>query len=237
MAPERSTTHDSTALPVEVLVRDAVADERLRIAHNLHDDILQVFAHINMQVVAIHRSLDREPEHVKPRIEELQQALLDAMRGVRFDIQSLRDAAAAPELATDLRQALPAIAARIERVWSLPVAAELSGDCAGFSHEFTRDIMRLASEALINVARHAHATRAALYVSCDSTHVTLNVSDDGTGFPFHGDFSHEDLRRDRLGPAVLRDRTTRLGGTLSLRSQPHDTRVTIVVPTPPRSTP
>lgn len=225
-------TDESSSLQDATLVKDAVASERLRIAHNLHDDVLQVFAHLNMQVLGIEKSLGNDPEGIRSRLREVQLELLDAMRTVRYEIQSLRDDAASPDLLTDLPQALAAIGARVERVWSLHISVDVAGECARFPDDYAREIIRLASESLMNVARHARATRATLRVVCEANHITLTVSDDGAGFPFRGEFSHEELQRQRLGPAVLRDRTTRLGGTLAIRSHPQDTCVTMVVPTP-----
>ena len=78
-------------------------------------------------------------------------------------------------------------------------------------------LLRTAQEALANVARHAHATRAGVTLSFMGDVVTLDVRDDGVGFEAGED------RGDRpagFGLTAMRQRISRVAGTLAIESEP-----------------
>jgi two-component system sensor histidine kinase UhpB len=84
-------------------------------------------------------------------------------------------------------------------------------------------LYRVAQEALTNVARHAHASRAEVRLELTSGRPTLQVDDDGQGFPGHG---HEGG-----GVRGMRERAVLIGATLRLGPSPlGGTRVTLELP-------
>jgi signal transduction histidine kinase len=86
-------------------------------------------------------------------------------------------------------------------------------------------------EALINIARHAHASVAAVELHTQQDdRVDITVTDDGRGFPFRCHYTHTMLAEMKLGPVMLKDRIAFLGGTLSIDSTNAGSRHAIALP-------
>jgi signal transduction histidine kinase len=75
-------------------------------------------------------------------------------------------------------------------------------------------VYRVIQEALHNVVKHARATHVTVRLACDGIAISLEVADDGAGFDPGGDFP------GHLGLRSMRERATRLGGTLTIESAP-----------------
>jgi signal transduction histidine kinase len=93
-----------------------------------------------------------------------------------------------------------------------------------------REVYPVVREALINTARHAQATHASVSVVAPGNGVRIVVTDDGRGFSFEGTYDHETLTALRIGPIALRDRVSRSGGTLTIRSSTAGAEVDITLP-------
>ncbi|HEV8454265.1 MAG TPA: hypothetical protein VGQ24_05215 [Gemmatimonadales bacterium] len=91
-------------------------------------------------------------------------------------------------------------------------------------------IFRLVQEPLVNVARHAQATKARTVLGGGYREVRLVVADNGHGFPFRGCYDHSALKALHLGPASLRERLSALGGTLDIDSTTSGARLEIRLP-------
>lgn len=86
-------------------------------------------------------------------------------------------------------------------------------------------IYRLAQEALHNTVKHARANQIRVEMGCDSEFITLEISDDGTGFDPSEDFP------GHLGLRSMRERVSHLGGSLEVDSAPGDgTRLRASIP-------
>jgi signal transduction histidine kinase len=94
------------------------------------------------------------------------------------------------------------------------------------SPEAKEAVYRIAQEALHNTVKHARANNVGIKMECGPGWLTLEVSDDGVGFDSRGDFpGHLSLRS-------MRERATRLGGTLELESTAgRGTRIRARIPT------
>ncbi|KND56569.1 Sensor histidine kinase [Candidatus Paraburkholderia kirkii] len=90
-------------------------------------------------------------------------------------------------------------------------------------------LFRIAQEALTNIARHAHASRAALTLDIAAHAVTLEISDNGRGFDAHNAFSDP---ASGVGLRNMRERLDTLGGTLAISSQLGRTVIAATVPLP-----
>jgi signal transduction histidine kinase len=78
-------------------------------------------------------------------------------------------------------------------------------------------VLRIAHEALHNALRHAGAQHIAIHLTApsDGASLTLDVSDDGTGF----DPASTELRSRHLGLTSMEERARELGGRLEIRSR------------------
>lgn len=158
---------------LEAAVRASDA-ERLRIARDLHDGVVQDLAGSSMALSTLAaRSEGRLAEELR-----------DVARSLRVSMRSLRSLLVEiypPDLHTaGLAAALQDLVAPLMAA-GVQVDADISGD-EDASDAAVALVWRVAQEAVRNVARHARASRMSLTVRRDGDALVLEVVDDGTGF-------------------------------------------------------
>ena len=203
----------------------AVSEERLRIAHEMHDGLAQVLAYVNTkaQVVREHLKRERTDEATK-HLDQLAAAAREVYADVRESIIGLRSAAASGSSAAD---ALREVVATWETQSGISCRLHLETDLrvpAGAELQ----VLRIVQEALANVRKHSKARQADVRVEQTDGRLRITVQDDGVGFKpaelGRGEFP-------RFGLPTMRERAESLGGWFQLDSTPGEgTRVTIEVP-------
>ena len=188
---------------------DAAEQERGRWARELHDETLQSLAVLRMRLASALR--EESPDELHETGQEAVQQIDDEILKLRRLITELRPAS----LDTiGLEAALNALAEQHQQ------AARIRIDC---EFELPRDpderpppivetaVYRLVQEALNNVSKHSMAKRADLRVRESSTHIDIEISDDGVGF-------EPNLVREGFGLVGMRERAALLGGRLNIES-------------------
>jgi signal transduction histidine kinase len=215
-------------------LQDARAlEERVRVARDLHDSILQSQAGTALQLMAARRLLDRDPVAGKQRLDDVQQQLEHGELEMRAFIRDLRPTRpVTPEVAPEgLRERLQQQAHRIEQQWNLSVSLVIDEAVDQMNTRVTADVYRLIHEGLVNAARHAEATQIRVHLSIVGARVHLSIADNGKGFPFTGTYDLAWLEKMDEGPVTLRERVTALQGNLTLTSSKQTgTELLIVVP-------
>jgi signal transduction histidine kinase len=111
--------------------------------------------------------------------------------------------------------------AQVARQWSaihgITAEVRVTGEPVPLHPEIETALLRTAQEALANVARHAHATRAGVTLSYMGDVVTLDVRDDGVGFAVDTPTPGES---GGFGLTAMRQRVSRVAGTLAIESEP-----------------
>lgn len=206
----------------------AISEERVRIAHEMHDSIAQVLAYVNTKAQAAQQLIeDRKVEQALTQIEQLSKAAREAYADVREDILGLRTTLA-PK-----RRLLDVLSSYMDQ-WieqsGVPAELTLTHDRSylRLPLEAELQLVRIIQEALANVRKHASATRAHVLVTRDGDYVEAVVEDDGVGFdpsaPGRGTFP-------RFGLATMRERAEAARGILSIDSAPGEgARVTVRLP-------
>jgi len=196
----------------EELARLAVADERLRIARELHD----VVAH-TMTVIAMHAgsgrlAVDRDPAAARKALEVVEESSRHALAELRRLVTVLRDAddpapghEPAPGL-PDLHRLVADVAAA-----GVTVDVHTEGDLARVPEGVSLAAYRIVQEALTNVVRHAGTRRARLSVAVREDRVRLEVDDEGDGRAGHA--PKPDVRG--YGVVGMRERAALYGGELT----------------------
>jgi signal transduction histidine kinase len=217
---------ENTGLQAQLLAQARKAgagDERQRMAREIHDTLAQGLTGIITQLEAAQQTAsDAERER---RIDNAKRLARDSLAEARRSVQALR-----PQALEDSR--LPeALAAEVTR-WSATsgVAAEVetTGEARALHPEVEVTLLRVAQEALANVARHAGASRAGLTLSYMEDVVTLDVRDDGVGFtvPANGGGHAAPGEADGSPPQggfgliAMQQRVSRLAGQLEIESEP-----------------
>ena len=206
---------ENAALQAQLLVqaREAgIADERRRMAAEIHDTIAQGLTGIiaQLQVVA---NISDEPA-VQERVGRATELARHSLSEARRSVQNL----APIDLSYD---ALPVAMRKTVDQWAERTAVRadftLTGTAQQLHQEVSATLLRITQEALANVAKHASAERVGVTLSFIDDEVTLDIRDDGKGFdPL--------ARRERtstggFGLDGMRARAERIAGSLTVESE------------------
>jgi signal transduction histidine kinase len=181
----------------------AVAEERARIAREIHDGLAQYLFAVSAQASMLEKGAD--PAKVVPQLRESAAA---AQREARFAILALSSASGEAPFDAALRQYVELLTAdgALEVDLEIDPATRLGAD-------EQIELFRIVQEGLANVRKHAGARRAEVRIGRRGGQRVVSVSDDGAGFDGEPTAAGQGLRN-------MRARAGRIGGALTLRSQP-----------------
>ncbi len=221
-----SNAIDSAALH-ERLSSLAVAEERVRIAHELHDGMAQVLAYVNAKAQAVQEFLHSgRTAEAEVQLEQLATAARDVYADAREGILGLRSGVG-PDL--PLGRALAEYIERWHQQSGIEVETRgLDGDRLTLGPVAELQLMRIVQEALANVRKHSKAQRVEVVLERDRERILATVSDDGRGF----DPEHVGRRGfPRFGLATMRERAQSVGAVLHVETAPGGgTRVRVELP-------
>ena len=202
------------------LSREAgTAAERERLAREIHDTLAQGFTSIVTLAEAIKSELDSDPAAARRHVELAARTARENLAEARTMVAAL---APADLTAGSLADAVRRQADRLADETGLTVRYEVDGALPAFGMAGEVVLLRGAQEALNNVRRHAGASAVAVRLSVVDGSVRLSVRDDGVGFDPDG--------VSGFGLRGMRSRAEQVGGTLSVRSGPSGTELTLEVP-------
>jgi signal transduction histidine kinase len=210
----------------------AAADrEKVGLARELHDGILQSFAGAALQLETLRRLVGGggETERVLQAADELQKTLAEQEDEVQLLLEQLRYRGAGERRVRWLER-LQALPGRVRRDWGVPVDLRLDADASRLQGRAGLQIARLLSEAVVNAARHAGGTQIAAELILRNGVAEMTIRDDGHGFPFSGRYDLKDLDREKRGPVTLKERVTALGGSMLIDSTEQGSTVQILLP-------
>ncbi|MEV7803254.1 GAF domain-containing protein [Microbispora sp. NPDC088329] len=215
--------HAAVALELDEARRDAerlgLLEERDRIAKDLHDVVIQRLFAVAMTLTSAAR-LEEHPE-VAARLRTAIGELDDTIRQIRSTIFALQAPAGAPGLRARLVELAEGARGPLGFMPALRLEGQLDTRVPASVGEH---LLAVAREAISNVVRHAHATRATVTVRLEKDRLTLLVEDDGVGIPARG---------RRSGLRNLRDRAESLGGSCAAEARAAGgTRLCWTVPLP-----
>jgi signal transduction histidine kinase len=201
-------------------------EERRALARELHDRVGQTLAALNINLIIINSQLSGEAT------EQIGTRMNDSMKLVAETIALVRD------VMTDLRPAVLddyGLEAALEAHLSKFIARydidtrfekpEKPLPRLGPSLEMT--LLRIAQEALMNIARHAQATQVSLSVQQEADTICMTIQDNGIGIQSW----QEANRPGSHGMTIMRERAEAFGGNLRVRSVPgQGTRIEAVIP-------
>ncbi|MET9558575.1 GAF domain-containing sensor histidine kinase [Streptomyces sp. NPDC006645] len=189
-----------------------IAEERSRLAHELHDAVSQKLFSLRLTAQAVSSLIDRDPARAKGELQQVADLAAEAADELRAAVVELRPAALDEDglvhtLRTHIQVLDRAHAARVTfdscGVRALPAAQEEA-------------MLRVAQEALHNALRHSGADRVDVTIAPRGQGAVLSVTDSGKGF------EPRTVRRAgrHLGLVSMRDRSSGVGGRLTVQSAP-----------------
>jgi two-component system, NarL family, sensor kinase len=215
IAIERARLADQSA-------RLARAEERTRIAREIHDTLVQSLTAIALNLEgAVRTAGRRHPDRAKARVARALDVARAGLEEARRSVLNLR---AAPGAGTPLPEALAALGRALTAETGVRVHLRTTG-ARPAPQRLEPELFRIAQEALTNVRRHAHATEVVVSLSATPRAVRLTIRDDGHGF------APRAVPPGRLGLIGMRERAELLGGTLHVSSsRRRGTTITVSVP-------
>ncbi|MFD4611414.1 GAF domain-containing sensor histidine kinase [Streptomyces sp. NPDC058440] len=189
-----------------------IAEERSRLAHELHDAVSQKLFSLRLTAQAATALVDRDPARAKGELQQVAALAAEAVDELRAAVVELRPAALDEDglvatLRTQIQVLDRAHSARVtftaRGIRALPAAQEEA-------------VLRVAQEALHNALRHARADHVDVTLDRRGGGAVLRITDDGTGF------DPKAVRRAgrHLGLVSMRDRASGAGGRLTVESVP-----------------
>ncbi|OMQ16186.1 hypothetical protein A7K94_0204265 [Modestobacter sp. VKM Ac-2676] len=190
----------------------AVAEERQRIAQNLHDTAGQLLFQISMSAQEIQRCAAADPESAARSARVIETDAARASAHLREAMHSLMPAADA--LPVTARRDAAAFAART----GIPTEVVVFGTPTAAPGEVESVLLSALREGLHNVEKHAGATAALVSIAYHSAQLTLVVEDDGKGLPAGFELNPVPGRGPGLGIPGLLQLAAGAGGTIRLGS-------------------
>ncbi|MEU2566349.1 sensor histidine kinase [Streptomyces althioticus] len=218
----------------ELEARRRVAEERVRIARELHDLVAHQITLANAQATVAAHFFDSRPEQTRVSLRELVETTGHALDELRATVGLLRqtgdgDAAASEGPAPGLAR-LPDLLESFRRA-GLEVAVREEGRARSLSPGADLTAYRIVQEALTNVTKHAAGRGARVGLDWGGGRLTVTVSDDGgapAGPPALSD------RPPGYGLIGMRERAAAVGGELTAGPRPEGGfLVTARLPLPP----
>jgi len=193
----------------EQLREKAAADERQRLARDLHDAVTQTLFSASLIAEVLPRLWRKDRPEARRRLEELRRLTRGALAEMRMLLLELRPGALGEVgLVELLRQLTEAIAAQTR----LRLELRFRGKC-GVPAEVQVALYRVAQEALNNVVKHSGATRAEVRLSCRAGVAELTVSDNGSGFDPRA------VSPRSLGLRIMHERVEAVSATLKIEGR------------------
>ena len=165
----------------EAAVREAAAQERARIARELHDTIAHAVSVMVLQVGAVRHKLPEAHEEHKNALREVEQTGRTALMDMRHLLDAMREDGGGAELAPQPGlDRLDGLLAEIGRA-GLPVRLRISGDRFPLPGGADVSAYRIVQEGLTNALKHANATEAEVSLHYTPNELTIEVRDNGQG--------------------------------------------------------
>lgn len=190
----------------------ATHEERRRIAHELHDGLLQSLATLILRLETARKQPLAAPHELDRELQSIESSTRNTMKEIRQFLAGnaahvLKPGTLVETLREDLRFFRDGLGLRI--------ILECEPEEPSFPLEVERELYYVLREGLMNIARHSMASQAEVIIKKKNGGIEGALIDDGVGF---------DLAKARngtgLGLTTMRERITRLGGELSAESSP-----------------
>ena len=202
----------------------AIAEERNRLAREIHDTLAQGLIGIILHLERLDLKLMGDDASTRDLLER---ALVLARSNLEEARRSVHDLRAAPLEGRTLLEAFHRMIEdlREERLFAVDLRAPMSLPL--FAARVETALFRVVQEAISNCRKHAQCTAIALDIDLENDVLSLVVTDNGLGFDL------DEARRvpDRFGLSSMFERVTQIGGTLDIQSRPgRGTSVNLSIP-------
>ena len=211
---ETSAVHLDTALLFSDFRDSATADERRRLAREMHDGVAQDIASLGYLVDALHARAT--PEQAK-LLAQLRDRITAVVAEVRQSVLTLRTSVGENE---SLGAAISSVARHLSETTSVQIRVRLDERTARLRPEVEAELFRITQEALNNAVKHSRCSAVEVHCHVHAPDARITVTDDGVGM--------QAARSDSQGLTIMRERAAIIGAELTIEGTTSGgTRVTV----------
>jgi signal transduction histidine kinase len=206
----------------------ATLEERRRIARELHDGLLQSLATHPLRLETCRKHFLESPENLNRELQSIEDDTRDSMKLIRRFLASKETQSFPPGM---LLEYLKGDLRFLRDGLGMQVVLQTEPEDLSIPEAIEHDLYFILREGLMNITRHAQASRADLIISQTETEIRGSLKDDGIGFePIDAGNGHG------LGLTSMRDRIEKLKGELDIQSSPgKGVRISFVLPLTPQA--
>jgi signal transduction histidine kinase len=196
--------------------RRAAAQERNRLARDLHDGVVQELMNVDVEIEILRRRPTADWLTVRRELGDLQEQIRRQVTDLRG---LLNDARSHNGTTSTLPTLLGEVVHRFGRESGISAGYRCTIEDLKLPRRVSAELVHIAQEALINVRRHSGARHVVVNFTATDDQLTLGVEDDGRGFP-----------SVMNTPAIVTERVQAIGGTTHVMAVEHGARIEIRLP-------
>jgi signal transduction histidine kinase len=200
---------------VDRLASDAAEVERRRIAHDIHDSVIQPYIGLQIGLTAVCQKLEAGDTNAINDIKRLNEQIATVVANLRSYMHGLTSSG---EYENILVPSVRRFAATFAETTGIAVQVEAASDMH-LNDRLSAEVFQMVTEGLSNIRRHTHAMQASIILAHRDNHVVLMIEDqgiNGSATPF--------------SPRSITERATTLGGRV--RIDQHEDGSTVIVEIP-----
>jgi signal transduction histidine kinase len=195
----------------------AQAAERTRLAHELHDGVIQSLMGLEMQTEVVRRNAAGDGASLLQEVTRLQELLRKEILDFRERMQIIKPVEVE---AAQLVKCLGDTVDQFQRDQPISASFVANAQEVSLPPRVCTELVRVLQEALVNIRKHSGARKVLVRFGRDNGIWKLVIEDDGCGFGFTGRLSLAELNAAALGPRVIRERLRSIGADLAIESAP-----------------
>ncbi len=198
-----------------------IADERLRIARDLHDDLGTRLSHISL--IGAHAQADVEDENARASFNQITELSAELVGALSETVWMLNSNNNNLESLVDFLCRLVSELCRLAKIRCRIDAMQVTED-RKISHDFRHNFSLSVKESINNALKHSNCTEIQLRIWKENSTLKISVADDGVGL-------QDERRKDGTGLASIQQRMDSIGGTCLIEGvEPCGVRVLLIAP-------
>jgi signal transduction histidine kinase len=201
---------------IDRLASDAAEVERRRIAHDIHDSVIQPYIGLQIGLTAITQKLEAGDTNAIGDIKRLNEQIAAVVGNLRSYMHGLTSPA---EHENILVSSVSRFAATFAETTGIAVQMEAAGDMR-LNDRLSAEMFQMVTEGLSNIRRHTHAMQAHIALANRDNYVVLRIEDQGINGSAPAPFT----------PRSITERATTLGGRVRVDQYEHGSAVIIEIP-------
>lgn len=203
----------------------AASQERVRLARDLHDGLLQNLAAAGLQLASMGSQSGKKTQR---ELENVRKLLLEEQQRIRAFIEG-RQPSLLPR--SDLRGELQPSIEQLERQWGCSIVLSIAPQNAKIPAALVQQIEFLLAEATANAIRHGKASHIKVRIERTGNRVRIRIEENGAGLKgITGSYNQNEILTWRIGPQSISRRVNELGGILILSTSTKGTDLCIDLP-------